>query len=136
MDEAKFQFKGFYITRSLIERDETKEISTKLSVDFKPSGIISKEKSNFKLLLGVKITDVEKVLNIDIDVRADYSFSSEIKPEELEQYFYINAPALLFPYLRAYIATLSNLSGFKTINLPTLNLTGLGEELKKNTSIL
>jgi hypothetical protein len=28
---------------------------------------------------------------------------------------------------------LTNLSGFEPINLPTLNMSGLGEDLKKNT---
>ena len=52
----------------------------------------------------------------------------------MNQYFYTNAPAILFPYIRAYISTLTNLSGYKPINLPTLNLTSLREELEKNTT--
>ena len=52
----------------------------------------------------------------------------------MNQYFYTNAPAILFPYIRAYISTLTNLSGYKPINLPTLNLTSLREDLEKNTS--
>jgi len=133
MDESKFQFKGFFIKRSLIERDETKILSGKFSIAFEPKGSITKKDANFRLQLGIKITDAEKVLNIDIIAIADYSFSEKMNTEELNQYFYVNATALLFPYIRAYIATLTNLSGLKTINLPTLNLTSLGAELKKNT---
>ena len=66
--------------------------------------------------------------------------SAEIKNKEgldnLNNLFFVNAPALLFPYIRAYISTLTNLSGFDPINLPTLNMSGLGEDLKKNTSNL
>lgn len=35
-----------------------------------------------------------------------------------------------------YISTLTNLSGFEPVNLPTLNMTRLGEDLKKNTTEL
>ncbi len=136
MDKSKFQFKGFFIKRSLIEHDETKKASGKFSIDFEPKGSIIKKDANFRLQLGIKITDTEKVINIDITAIADYTFSEEINTEELNQYFYVNAPALLFPYIRAYITTLTNLSGMKSINLPTLNLTSLGAELKKNTIII
>lgn len=54
--------------------------------------------------------------------------------DNLGMFFYTNAPALLFPYIRAYISTLTNLSGFEPINLPTLNMTQLGKELEQNTS--
>ena len=61
------------------------------------------------------------------------TFENKEGLENLGKFFYINAPALLFPYIRAYISTLTNLSGFEPINLPTLNMTRLGDDLKKNT---
>ncbi|PIQ16396.1 MAG: protein export chaperone secb, partial [Flavobacteriales bacterium CG18_big_fil_WC_8_21_14_2_50_32_9] len=39
-----------------------------------------------------------------------------------------------FPYIRAYISALTALSGLKTITIPTMNLTGLGEKLKRKTT--
>ncbi|MFW6352660.1 MAG: protein-export chaperone SecB [Bacteroidota bacterium] len=57
----------------------------------------------------------------------------EIDGETLDKLLYINAPALLFPYIRANISTLTNLSGFELVNFPTLNMTKLGNDLKKNT---
>ena len=69
----------------------------------------------------------------EYDSIANYTFESNAGLDNLSSYFFINAPALLFPYIRAYISTLTNLSGFESINLPTLNMTRLGEDLKKNT---
>ena len=65
-------------------------------------------------------------------VVADYTFNKKESLENRNNIFYINAPALLFPYIRAYISTLTNLSRLESINLPTLNMSGLGEDLKKN----
>lgn len=39
----------------------------------------------------------------------------------------------MFPYIRAYISTVTALSGLKAVNLPVLNLTDLQERLKLNT---
>lgn len=90
--------------------------------------------SCFRLILGVHIEDVNRVIVIDVEAIANYYFDKEVDIALLESYFYINAPALLFPYIRAYISTLTNLSGYKPVNLPTLNLQRLGKELKERTT--
>lgn len=131
-DYSKFQFKGFKIIRCLIERNDN-EPSKKISLGFAPKGFINKKKSNFQLQLGIKIEDENKSFNIEIKAVANYHFENREKLVNLEKFFFMNAPALLFPYIRAYISTLTNLSGFEPINLPTLNMSGLGEDLKKNT---
>lgn len=133
MESSKFQFKGFTIVRSLIERNE-KESSKKISLGFNPRGFINKKDSNFQLHLGVNIEDANKSFNIQIEAIANYGFESQGSLDNLNKFFYVNAPALLFPYIRAYISTLTNLSGFEPINLPTLNMTKLGEDLQKNIS--
>ena len=132
MEDSKFQFKGFTIVRSLIERNDNKS-SKKLSLGFAPKGIINRDEATFQLHLGVKIEDENKTFNIELEAVANYTFEKKEGLDTLGQLFYINAPALLFPYVRAYISTLTNLSGFEPINLPTLNMTRLGDGLKKNT---
>lgn len=133
MEESRFQFKGFKITRSLIER-KSDNSSKKISLEFSPKGIINESKANFQLELEVKIEDENKSFLIDILALANYSF--ENGAANISDLFYVNAPALLFPYIRAYISTLTNLSGFEAINLPTLNLTKVGDDLKNNISIV
>ena len=130
-DYSKFQFKGFKIIKSNIERND-KEPSQKISLNFAPKGFINKQDNIFQLHLEVKIEDENKSFNIEIKAIADYKFEHKEGLENLNNFFYVNAPALLFPYIRAYISTLTNLSGFDPINLPTLNMTGLGEDLKRN----
>ncbi len=132
MNNSTFQFNNFSVVRSLIERKRG-NVSKKLSIKFIPSGKIKKDISVFLLELGIRIKDGNDILNIEVDAVAEFSFSKNSDNDELDNYFYINAPALLFPYLRAYISTLTNLSGQETITLPTLNLTSIGEELKQNT---
>jgi len=133
MKDSKFQFKGFSIVRSLIERKNNKP-SKKISLGFNPKGFINKENATFQLHLGIKIEDEGKSFNIEIEAVANYTFEDKTELDNLNKFFYVNAPALLFPYIRAYISTLTNLSGFEPINLPTLNMARLGDDLKANTS--
>lgn len=135
MEDSKFQFKGFSIVRSLIERNKNKP-SKKVSLGFNPRGFINNENATFQLHLGVKIEDENNSFKIEIEAIANYIFDKKTEVENLNNFFYINAPALLFPYIRAYISTLTNLSGFEPINLPTLNMTKLGTDLKNNTSLV
>lgn len=132
MEDSKFQFKGFAIKKSFFERKDG-EPSTKFDLDFSPKGFVNRKKSHFQLHLGVKITDENKIFIIDIEAVADFFFNSEIESKQLNSFFYVNAPAILFPYIRAYISALTTLSGLKPLTLPTLNLTNLGKELEKNT---
>lgn len=132
MEDSKFQFVGFSILRSIIERKEG-ESSKKINLGFVPNGFINKNDSSFRLQLGVKIEDENKSVNIEIEAIANYKFENQVGIDNLSKFFYINAPALLFPYIRAYISTLTNLSGFEPINLPTLNMSRLGDDLRKNT---
>jgi len=128
--KSGFQFDNFIIKRSLFEIKEEVEISD-LSVAFKPSGRIDYDKGLFHLELSVKISDPNENFNIEIDSLGFFKFDG-IKKEELSSFLFHNAPALLFPYLRAYISSLTTLSGIQPIVLPTLNLSNLKSELEKN----
>lgn len=132
MENSRFQFKDFLINRSLIEKKEG-DPAENVSLHFSPKGFVNKNDSCFQLHLGVKIEDSDKIINIEIEAVANFYFDKELEMKLLNDYFFVNAPALLFPYIRAYISTLTNLSGFKPVNLPTLNLISLGKELKDNT---
>jgi preprotein translocase subunit SecB len=132
MESSKFQFKGFFVRRSLFEQSG-KEASKDISIAFSPRGVVNKENQTYQLLLEAKIEDESKSLNIEIEAVANFIFDHKIDEDTLKNMFFINAPALLFPYLRAYISSLTALSGLRPITLPTLNLTGLGKELEKNT---
>lgn len=133
---SKFQFQGYKILKSVIELNEDINDISGLSLSFKTSGIVKKTERSFKLNLGVKISNTEETINIEIDAVGEYKFDANDEGTEVSQYFYNNASALLFPYLRAYISTLTNLSGLKPITLPTMNLSNLGDELKQNTIFL
>jgi len=138
MNETKtstFQFKGYRIERSLIELKSAK-IGENFSISFDSKGIINKAESAFELSLTAYIKDKEDTINIEVDIVSFFVFDSQIEKSQLDKMFFMNAPAIIFPYLRSYITTLTVLSGIDPVILPTLNLSALGKELEKNTTEL
>ncbi len=129
---AKFQFKNYFINHSLLELKKG-DVSENINISFNPKGLINKNKSFFQLQLMVNIEDENKIINVEINAIANFLFDRKIEENQLNNYFYTNAPALLFPYIRAYISNLTTLSGAQPIILPTLNLSNLREDLKNNT---
>jgi preprotein translocase subunit SecB len=129
---ASFKFESFKITRSYFEINEV-DGDQVFSLNFAPKGVVNKEDSKFELELGVLVEEKNNKFKAEITAIGIYSFDAEMQDEMLDKFFYQNATAILFPYIRAYITTLTSLSGINPIILPTLNLTKLGPELKKNT---
>jgi len=132
---SSFNFEGFKIIKSYFEMNEGDEEQT-FSINFNPTGIIHKGTSKFDLQIGVLIEERNNKFKAEIIVLGVFKFVSDMQEDMLDNFFYKNAPAILFPYIRAYITTLTSLSGISPVILPTLNLSLLGPELKKNTIIL
>lgn len=128
MENSGFQFKNFNIHRSLIEVQNDEDLKD-ISISFKTGGKLYYDKGLFLLNLNVSLSDKNNILRIEVDSSANFQFEN-IKREDLNNYLFTNAPAILFPYIRAYISTLTTLSGLKSILLPTLNLSNLSEELE------
>lgn len=57
-------------------------------------------------------------------------------PNEIPNYFYANSLAIIFPYIRAFVSTITLQSNMHPIVLPTVNLMGLSEKLKRNTDVV
>lgn len=132
MDNSNFQFKGFSIKKSLIEIIDSSN-EDELSVKFRANGVLNKIENDFKLILEILVEG--DTVNVEIVSEGYFSYEN-IKDEDLGGFLFLNAPAILFPYLRAYISTLTNLSGISPLTLPTLNLTSLRPQLEENIEVI
>lgn len=119
---AKFRFLGYKITDCQLHIDSDKDVSNHCDVSFRKTIGESETEHRMRLLLEVKIDSENKAMHIDVNVEGYFEFESTITEEEKSVFFKTNAPAILFPYIRAYIGTLTSLSGVRPVILPTLNL--------------
>lgn len=130
-EKSTLQFLGYKIQKSLIEFKG--EQSNGFQIGINPYGKIDNSKNIFELRLDVIIDNTQNSFKAEVSIIGTFKFTDK-EDKKMESFLYLNAPAILFPYVRAYINTLTALSGNKAIVLPTLNLARLKKNLKKNTT--
>ncbi|MBI9054415.1 MAG: protein-export chaperone SecB [Bacteroidales bacterium] len=129
-----FSFSHFFIQKSHIERLKPEEIGS-MNIDIDVHGYIHAKDKTFQLDIIAKVWDESEVFNALVHGVGIFEFEN-LQNKNIESYFYLNAPAILFPYIRAYVTSLTSLSGLNPITLPTLNLESLKNKLKENTELV
>ena len=79
----------------------------------------NKNKFTFKIIFNLIINDREFDLNIEamFNFETDEEITEEFKNSHFPK---INAPAIAYPYLRAYVSNLTLQSGVTPVMLPTI----------------
>ena len=133
VQSAAFSFTSFKIPEFRFS-DSGKQDSTSLNINFRPSGRYNKEERTFELHLEVigleEGTDKEIIF---VKCIAYFMFKASLPLAELLSYFYRNAIAIVFPYIRAFISTLTLQANSGILILSLLNLSGLEKPLQENT---
>ena len=62
------------------------------------------------LRMNCGVSSEQKEVDIQVDIIAHFKYEQPKEQEELCTYITQNAPAIIFPYVRAYISTLTGLS--------------------------
>ena len=89
--------------------------------------------SNFTIIMDLKLV-CEEFFDISLSAFGDF-FMSNAKAEEFKPFVNVNAPAIMFPYVRAFISTLTSNMGKSVppILLPAQFFQGELEEVKFNS---
>lgn len=129
--QAEFTFENFKVLKSNLIFPEY-SISPSFNIDIEPKGVFSNSSMIYTLELKLIVQEQDGREIINIISQSEFLFKGEF--DEIPPYFTLNAPAIAYPYLRAYVSGLTSLSGMSTIGLPIMNLVSLAENLKKNFS--
>ena len=85
------------------------------------------EPKKFGIIFNIEIKD--KRFDLYIESVFIFLLDNEISESfKISDFLKINAPAIAFPYLRAYISNLTLQSGFQPIILPSINFVSLAKE--------
>ncbi len=125
MPIAQFRLKSYIITNTSIKLTG-QPLSEKMNIAIKPDGKL--EDNVFTLTLNCRVSDEKKNLEIELDISGFFEYTTN-DMKALLNFMSINAPAIMFPYIRAYISSLTGLSGIQPIILPTINMQGVGKKL-------
>lgn len=133
--EVAFRLVNYKFTKATLIFDIPE--NAEFVISFKPSGKFKEKEGTYNLsfntIVSCKETDTTIV---EVSCIAQFSFKDEIKLKDIPDFFYPNSLAILFPYIRAFVSTLSLQANSSPIILPTVNLMGLTEVLRENTSVV
>ncbi len=127
---ATFTLKSYRFLQVSMDM-ETQEAAT-LSVSFDPCGEYSKSTGEYKLRLITRVSSEEKEF-ISTTLQVVFGFIEPIELSEIPDYFYPNCMAIVFPYVRSFLSTLSLQANVPPIILPIINFSDLQGVLKRNT---
>lgn len=130
--EAVFSLKSYSIVKATLNLEEIPNECT-FELDFKPSGEYNSDNGCFTLSLVFRAIYNGEVEAVNIKVIAAYQFKDILKLDEIPSYFYSNCIAIVFPYVRAFVSTITLQANVTPIMLPTLNISALEDVLRKHT---
>lgn len=114
--------------------------NNELNVSFDVNGEFNPKESTFFLFIsfsGYDATDESKQNElIFLRLKSTFQFENVNTIEQIPEYFYRNAIAILFPYLRSFVSNITLQSNSKTIILPLMNLSSLAPQLQENTKTI
>ena len=121
--EAQFRFLNFKVVKSIYQIDTKKfKQGGKLDVNFKfPTELDFAQKNLISFPMEVLIENEDKSLRIQVGIIG--IFESDVDLTKEKSFVEISAPAIIFPYIRAYVSNLTSMSGIQPILLPTYNMT-------------
>lgn len=129
MEKAEFSFKGYRFSKVSFDFDIVNNES--FDVKINPSGKYDSSESVFILrFLFEAFASTEKKLVSSVECESIFKFVEPIDFADIPPYFFANSIAIVFPYIRAFISTISvQAGGIKPIVIPTFNLTSLRNRL-------
>lgn len=134
MEKAAFRLDYYRFTKASLDFNIPDD--AKLNISFKPNGVFHEKEARYELDFDVMVACTETNTEVvKVSCMASFSFDGKISISEIPEYFYPNSLAIVFPYIRAFVSTMTLQANVQPVVLPTINLMGLTEELKEQTTV-
>lgn len=132
MEQAAFSLKNYSFSKVNIDYNN-KSNTPDISIDIKPSGLFDNNNSQYILsfIFSAKTKDDKPFIVIACD--SVFTLKNVDKLEDIPSFFYKNSIAILFPYIRAFVSTVTLQANREPMVLPTMNLSALESTLKNHT---
>ncbi len=114
-------FLGFNVINVVFERPLG--FSTgEFSINIEHLAQVNTENSSlFQAIFIVTLNDKDKVFNLQVKAAADFQVIGEVAPDVYDSFINVNAPAIAYPYLRAFVSNLVMQAGMNPIIMPPVN---------------
>lgn len=135
MEKATFKLDGYHFTKASLDFNIPND--AELNISFNPKGVFYAKDAHYVLVFDVAVECGETGTEVvRVSCEASFSFDNKVSVEDIPDYFYPNSLAIVFPYIRAFVSTISLQANVQPVVLPTVNLMGLTEKLKEQTKVV
>lgn len=136
MEKAAFTLKNYVFSKVEIDYGKKQNANDKeINIDLDPSGILYEDDSIYLLTFLFKASTSANEPFVEIKCEANFTFNKKVTKNTIPDFFYKNSIAILFPYIRAFVSTVTLQTNADPIVLPTMNLSSLEHPLKENTKV-
>ncbi len=133
-ENAVFSLSNYHFNQVVLNLDNL-DPGVALDMNFAPSGLFDQAKKTFILSFAFKATCNDKDI-VFVNCIAEFEFRNNLNFDEIPEFFYGNSIAILFPYIRSMVSTITLQANVRPLILPTLNLVSLKDHLKANSTVL
>ena len=132
--ENRILIKDVLLVESEFLRTEfgfTEDVKEEVSLSLKIENENEKEFFVYVFLnFDLKNKTNEELVKSKVIMKGIFELTNE-KPTYFNDFICINAPAIIYPYLREHLSSLTNKSGLPPVNLPPFNFVHFGKEYMK-----
>jgi len=121
------------LTTLEFSRDNNLTYSPKLKIEFSQLNSLSEDKENLSTELTCFATDEEKTFSIKCSMVGIFASEPETKNLSLEDFAKVNAPTIIFPFIREIISSTTRKAGLPPVILPPMNIPLLVKQGKENS---
>ena len=125
--KSSFQIKEYFIEKLEYTKNESFKKETKnteIPINFKRN--IDSDFNNKKAIVRLSVEVLKKSdafpFYINIELSGEFKADENMSEELFNRMCNINAPAILFPYVRTIVNTITAQSGFMPLTLPMINI--------------
>jgi preprotein translocase subunit SecB len=137
MKNASFSLMGYRFPKASIDLSNLKCDGNSFAMNIIPSGKFNTSTREFdlKFIFTANLNDSTDPA-ISVECEAFFQFADPISFEDIPEFFFPNSIAIIFPYVRAFVSTLSLQANYNPpIIIPTMNLSDLSDELRRHVVV-
>lgn len=134
--KAAFRIKEYKVDQYSFQAPS--DPSVEIEYDIEPSGKFISSDNEFELTLKLiaRLDNEEADTVLSATFVSIFAFQNVNSFDDVPSYFFRNAMAILFPFMRAFASTMTLQANQQIFLLPLFNFVGLEEELKSSTKII
>ena len=134
-ETTKFSFRDFRITSVQYSINQSVQLkegqSVELSTDMALQPHYDQKTRVLSLVMGIQQNNQNSPFIFEVQGAASFQFEGEPSQGFLDLLSNVNCPAIMFPYMREFIAELTRRGGFAPFHLPPVNFVKLAEDRKR-----